>query len=148
MLVLASVLTMVPLSRAQSSSDGYIELQSLKKSLQQDTVFLDLYVVVHFPDYTLPGMRIQQSGFKYQLLLQVEDEQGQLVYSRTISRKLPRYPLGSVDTVQVAFSLPIGQYRLFITPLNIPVYIQDLANVPLPLALNTLLPRKEKNHFS
>ena len=124
----------------QQSNDGYIELATVHSTVSNDTASVHLALKIHFPNYTLPGILTNQSPFIYQLMIQVYDENDTLIYSRTVTRRLTAYPLGKTDSVDISFRLPVGQYRLFVTPLNIPVYIQDLTNVPLPVAEKQMLP--------
>ncbi|HFB67530.1 MAG TPA: hypothetical protein ENJ66_01090 [Calditrichae bacterium] len=124
----------------QQSNDGYIELAMVHSTVSNDTASVHLALKIHFPNYTLPGILTNQSPFIYQIMIQVYDENDTLVYSRTVTRRLTAYPLGKTDSVDISFRLPVGQYRLFVTPLNIPVYIQDLTNVPLPVAEKQMLP--------
>ncbi len=126
-------LMLIGMAVAQTSDDGRVELIEWRGQQQGDTVNVTLQLAVHFPNYVLPGMAIDGRPFQYQLLVQVEDNQGTLVYSRTINRRLPAYPLGGSDSLTVQFALPAGNYRFFVTPLHVPVYVQDLQGVPLIL---------------
>ncbi len=134
------VAVVLPISLFATSDEGYIELLSLDSSVQGNIATVQLTIALHFPNYTIPGFEDSHNAFNYQILLQMEDDGGNLVYSRTVTRRLDRFPVGQTDTLSITFRVPKGNYRLFLTPLNIPVYIRDLSEVPLPLAQRQIFP--------
>ncbi len=116
---------------AQVKQEGYIELVEWRTYNKPASSQISIQLAVHFPDDWIPENAASENPFHYQLLLQVENSLGTLVYTRTINRQMNTYPRGQVDTLNVSFTLPAGKYRLFVTPLRVPVYIQDLQGVPL-----------------